>query len=209
MANLITTSEYKTWANIGTTAYDTIIGTIVSGVSTEIRRWCGRDTSNGFESMSRTERYDGNNEQTINLMEWPVSSVTSVKVYASDGTYETLDSTTYRVDSSGGILSCVDPIKARYPVTAFGTVQATFSVQPWFPDGFDNIEVVYTGGYATIPDDLKIAAFRLADMHYAARGRNMGVVSESLGQYSYSNFGNGELTELKLALTRAYTGMRS
>ena len=209
MSNLITTAEYKTWANITTSAYDTIIGVIVSGVSTEIRRWCGRNETNGFESMSRTERYDGNNEQTINLMEWPVTSVTSVKVYANDGTYETLDSTTYRCDQTGGVLSRVDPTKARYPVTAFGTVQATFSVQPWFPDGFDNIEVVYTGGYATIPDDLKMAAFRLADMHYAARGRNLGIASESLGQYSYSNFGDDELTSLKLSLTRTYTGMRS
>jgi len=209
MSNLITTSEYKTWANITTTAYDSIIGTIVSGVSTEIRRWCGRDLTSGFESATRTEKYDGNNEQTINLIEWPVSSVTSVKVYASDGTYETLDTTSYRVDATGGVLSRVDPIKARYPVTAFGTVQATFSVQPWFPDGFDNIEVVYTGGYATIPDDLKMAAFRMADLHFSARGRNMGIQNESLGQYSYSNFGNKELIDLKLALTRAYTGMRS
>jgi hypothetical protein len=209
MANLITTAEYKTWANISGTAYDSVIATIVSGVSTEIRRWCGRDTTNGFESMSRTERYDGNNEQTINLMEWPVSSVASVKVYASDGTYETLDATTYRCDASGGILSRVDPTKARYPVTAFGTVQATFSVQPWFPDGFDNIEVAYTGGYATIPDDLKIAALRMSDVHFSARGRNMGIASESLGQYSYSNFNTQQLTDIRLALTRTYTGMRS
>ena len=209
MANLITTAEYKTWANITSSAYDSVIGTIVSGVSTEIRRWCGRDLTNGFESMSRTERYDGNNEQTINLMEWPVSSVTSVKVYASDGTYETLDSTSYRCDNTGGILSRVDPIKARYPVTAFGTVQATFSVQPWFPDGFDNIEVTYTGGYATIPDDIKIAAFRFADLQYSARGRNLGLASESLGQYSYSNYSSPQLTQIRLELVRAYTGMRS
>jgi hypothetical protein len=209
MANLISTSEYKTWAGITTSAYDTIIGVIVSGVSTEIRRWCGRNLTNGFESAERTERYDGNNEQTINLMEWPVSSVASVKVYASDGTYETLDTTSYRCDETGGVLSRVDPNKARYPVTAFGTVQATFSVQPWFPEGFDNIEVTYTGGYSTIPDDLKIAAFRLADMHFTSRARNMGIASESLGQYSYSNFSTAQLTDLKLSLTRAYTGMRS
>jgi hypothetical protein len=209
MASLISIAEYKVWAGITGTAQDALLTVLVDAVSMEVRRWCDRNLTNGFESVSRTERYDGTGEQTIQLIEWPVASITSVTVYTADGTTEVLDSSTYRVNGDSGVLSRIDPKRARFPVTAFGTVQATFSTQPWFEDGFDNVQVVYTGGYATIPADLKMACYRLTDLAYSARGRNFGIQSESLGGYSYTNANPKATNELKAELVRAYNTGRA
>jgi uncharacterized phiE125 gp8 family phage protein len=209
MASLISIAEYKVWAGITGTAQDALLTVLVDAVSAEVRRWCDRNLTNGFESVSRTERYDGTGEQTINLVEWPVTTITSVTVYTADGTAEVLDSDTYRVNGDSGVLSRIDPKRARFPVTAFGTVQATFSTQPWFEEGFDNVQVVYTGGYATIPADLKMACYRLTDLAYSARGRNFGIQSESLGGYSYTNANPKATNELKAELVRAYNTGRA
>lgn len=204
MASLISISEYKVWAGISGTAQDALLTVLVDAVSMEVRRMCDRDLTNGFESASRTERYDGTGEQTIQLVEWPVSSITSVKVYTAGGSYDTLDADTYRVNGDSGLLSRIDPVLARFPTDAFGTIESTFSVQPWFPAGFDNIEVVYTGGYATIPADLKMACYRLTDLAYAARGRNFGLQSESLGGYSYTNMDPEKTKSIKAEIIQAY-----
>jgi hypothetical protein len=209
MAALTTTARYKTWAGIVGSAQDTVLGYILDGVSAEVRRWCDRNLTNGFESVSRTERYDGTGEQTINLVEWPVTTVTSVTVYTADGTAEVLDSSTYRVNGDSGVLSRIDPVRARYPVTAFGSVDATFSTQPWFPEGFDNVQVVYTGGYATTPADLEMNVWRLMDLAYSARGRNFGLQSESLGQYSYTNMDPAKVNDIKAEIIRAYNSGRA
>lgn len=209
MASLISISEYKVWAGITGTAQDALLTVLVDAVSMEVRRLCDRNLTNGFESASRTERYDGTNDSTIQLIEWPVTAITSVTLYSAGGDTQVLDSSTYRVNGDSGVLSRIDPKMGRYPVTAFGTVNATFSVQPWFDQGFDNVEVVYTGGYATIPADIKMACYRLTDLAYAARGRNMGIQSESLGGYSYTNMDPAKTTAIKAELIRAYNTGRA
>jgi hypothetical protein len=209
MASLISIAEYKVWSGITGAAQDALLTVLVDAVSMEVRRWCDRNITDGFESKARTERYDGNDDQFLQLMEWPVTSVATVKVYAADGTSETIESTSYRVNGDSGVLSRIDPVLGRFPVTAFGTVQATFSVQPWFDRGFDNWEVTYTGGYATIPADLKMACYRLTDLAYTARGRNFAIQSESLGGYSYTNANPKATTEIKASLMAAYNSMRA
>ena len=209
MASLISIAEYKVWAGITGTAQDALLTVLVDAVSMEVRRWCDRNLSNGFESASRTERYDGTGEQTIQLMEWPVASITSVTIYTAGGDTEVLDADTYRVNGDSGVLSRIDPVLARFPTNAFGTIESTFSVQPWFPAGFDNIEVVYTGGYSPIPADLKMACYRLTDLAYSARGRNYGLQSESLGGYSYTNADPVKLSALKADVLRAYNSARA
>jgi len=209
MASLISIAEYKVWAGITGTAQDALLTVLVDAVSMEVRRLCDRNLTNGFESTSRTERYDGTDETTIQLVEWPVTSITSVTLYTAGGDTEVLDADTYRVNGDSGVLSRIDPKMGRFPVTAFGTVNATFSVQPWFEQGFDNVQVVYTGGYATIPADIKMACYRLTDLAYAARGRNMGIQSESLGGYSYTNMDPAKTTAIKAELIRAYNTGRA
>ncbi|NDD75548.1 MAG: hypothetical protein EBZ40_11325 [Gammaproteobacteria bacterium] len=211
MASLVSIAEYKVWSGITGTAQDALLTVLVNAVSMEIRRWCDRDLINGFELTARTEYYNGSGEETIMLREWPVASVASVVIRYAGGQTETVDATTYRVDSESGVLSRIDAVRTRYGVTSFGNIDSIFAAEPRFPDGFGNIAVTYTGGYdiANIPPDLKMACYRLIDLAYSARGRNFALASESLGQYSYSN-GNPQATNaIKADLMRAYNSSRS
>lgn len=209
MASLISIAEYKVWAGISGTAQDALLTVLVDAVSMEVRRWCDRDLTTGFESAARTEYYDGTGEETIQLVEWPVTSVASVVIRYAGGTTETVDANTYRVDGGSGVLSRIDAVRTRYPVTTFGNVDTIFGAEPMFPSGFRNIGVTYTGGYATIPADLKMACYRLTDLAYSARGRNFALASESLGQYSYSNADPATTTNIKAELVRAYNTGRA
>ena len=209
MASLISISEYKVWSGISGTAQDALLTVLVDAVSMEVRRWCDRDLSNGFESAERTEYYDGTGEETIQLVEWPVASVASVVIRYAGGTTETMDSNTYRVNGDTGILSRIDAVRTRFGVTAFGNIDSVFAAEPRFPSGFKNIGVTYTGGYSPIPADLKMACYRLTDLAYSARGRNFALSSESLGQYSYSNADPTTTNTIKAELVRAYNTGRA
>lgn len=54
-----------------------------------------------------------------------------------------------------------------------------------FPRGRLNVKVVYTAGYAAIPDDVALACVKLAASWYAHAGSGAdGVARESLGDYA-------------------------
>ena len=52
--------------------------------------------------------------------------------------------------------------------------------------GGERIWVDYTAGYTTIPEALEQACIDLASSLYQSRGKDLGVVSERIGDYSYS-----------------------
>jgi len=56
-----------------------------------------------------------------------------------------------------------------------------------FGRGWRNVLVEYTGGYATIPDDLEQIAIELVAEAFNARGKDTSLQSESIGSYSYVN----------------------
>lgn len=188
MATLVSTSEYKAWRGISGSSQDTFIATILGWVSADVRRFCGRNLTNGFESATRTETYSGSDDTTIQLREWPITSVTSVTQLWAGGSSEVLDSTTYRVDSDTGLLSRIDVWRNRFASvrTDGSMVSGTWKPEPHFAEGFFNFSVVYVGGYSTIPGDIQQAVCRLADILYVGRGRDLSLQSENLGQYSYT-----------------------
>lgn len=55
-----------------------------------------------------------------------------------------------------------------------------------FPKGFQNIFVHYTGGYATIPDDLDQIAIEMTAAAFKGRKVNPKLQSETIGSYSYA-----------------------
>ena len=206
---LITLAEYKAYANISTTAYDTQLGALLSLAQEQVRTICGRNTTDGLESASRTEVLDGNNQNEIQLREWPVTSVTSVALIDDDGTSNTLTATAdYVIQLNSGLLA-----RSRYPVTGrfsgiypngwngFGVMSRGYQPEqpgtfPCWPAGKANISVVYTGGYATIPYGIKLACYRAIDMMRADAGQG-AYRSESVGgEYSYTRAdpGDGLLT---------------
>jgi len=190
---LTTVSAYKTYAGITGSGSDAVLAVLLSQASAVLRRMTGRDLSNGFESASRTEYYDGKDAETIQLREWPVTSITSVKYVNDDGSTETIGSTEYRVNTLTGVLSMLGSVRGRFIVNATGGLNSPeFGVSPRFDAGFQNVQVVYTGGYSSIPADLELAVFRLMDVGYSQRGRDSSKQSESIGDYSYTMYAAAE-----------------
>ena len=205
MATLISLANYKVWAGISGTGEDTKLTLMLEAASAEIRRWCGRNLTNGFESATRTENYDGTNGPTIQLIEWPITSITSVAERTADGTSTTLAATTYRVQATTGILSRVDVERGRFTgYNNVGGIDAVWGIDPNFIDGFQNIVVVYVGGYSTIPSDLQVACAKLTDMSRATAGANLALNSESIGQYSYTRANAADYETLQRNIINAY-----
>lgn len=206
MGLLVSLSDYKTWRNITGTALDTALTQILTFVSSDVREFCGRNETNGFESATRTETYSGQDETTIQLREWPVTSITSITRLWSGGSTETLTSSTYRVDSETGILSRIDAIRGRF--ASWGDLRTapagTWVPSPNFAEGFFNYSIVYVGGYSSIPGSLQMAVCQLADNAYASKARDFAVTSKSLGQYAVTYADPMKAIDIKANLLRPF-----
>lgn len=188
---LTTTAAYKTHAGISGSGLDSVLAQALSMAEATLRRMCGRDLSNGFESASRTEYVDGTDSDTVQLAEWPVTTMTSVHIVDDDGGLEEI--TDYRVNTKTGVLTYLGAVRGRGVAMTPGIVDSVrFGVAPCWPSGTQNVKVVYTGGYSSIPGDIVYAVHRLMDFAMAARGKGAGFQSESIGGYSYSMQAAGE-----------------
>lgn len=171
---LATATEYKTSRGISGSGFDTRIGVAIAAAETLIREHCGRDRAAGFDSATWTEYLDGTGTDTLRLREWPVASITSVKYRTSSTAFgTTLDSTAYYID----------PVTDNTGELYRTNVSTSWDDPPgYWPSGRRNIQVVYVGGYGTIPADLKEAVYVLVDAWYAASLRdNLNTTADVLG----------------------------
>jgi len=197
VADLVTTAEYKAYANISVTTWDTQIGVLIDIACEILRSECGRDLTTGFESAARTEYYEGTGTDTLQLREWPVATLTSVTQVDAENTAigSAYDASTYYLENAGasGLLRWYGSASGRFaasrvglgwydtnPVDGFGTYPAWCSGSRY--------KVVYTGGYGTIPNKVKFAVYQLIDLlrAEAATGASTGLKSESIVDYSYT-----------------------
>lgn len=134
-------------------------------VNHAVVRYCGVQFCNTAGTQQTfTEYLDGNGSHTIRVKNPPIGTVTSVTVYDAAGDADVLDSDTYRYNAQGTIEK-----------TAFGTSLFAYTengeVLPGvtvgdtsqFPEGFQNVKVIYTGGYTTAPADLRMAVYEIVD----------------------------------------------
>jgi hypothetical protein len=163
MADLVTEAEVTAaWPGFDTLD-DGEKAALISAASAAIERYCRRT----FEEDEVTERFDGNGRPRVWLSRRPVASVASV---VANG--ETLTAEDYSFNPETGELFRGDG--RTEPRHVMG-----------FPRGTRNITVTYTGGYATVPEDVKRATLVLV-RHVSDGTAKTGVLSsESLGEYSY------------------------
>lgn len=134
-------------------------------VNHAVVRYCGVQFCNTAGTQQTfTEYLDGNGSHTIRVKNPPIGTVTSITVYDAAGDADVLDSDTYRYNAQGTIEK-----------TAFGTSLFAYTengeVLPGvtvgdtsqFPEGFQNVKVIYTGGYTTAPADLRMAVYEIVD----------------------------------------------
>lgn len=167
MSDLVTATEFKSYANIAHTDDDTLIGGLIGYVTAAIERYC----HHVFTEAEVTEYHNGGDQDLI-VDKRPIASIDSI-VDTFDDDAE-VDSGDYDFDPDAGLI---------YLSYSTGS-----DCSPKWAKGRRRWKVVYTGGDDGAPDDVKLAALQLIQSIYDSRNRDMQ--SESLGDYSYSRYAN-------------------
>lgn len=136
-------------------------------------RFCGIAFTNaGNTQQTFTEIVNGDGSDTIRIRNTPIVAVTSITVTSPDGSTDTIDSTTYACELATGTIRRRVPGNVAYvfDVTAEFAPVVTVGSANYFPEGFQNITVVYTGAYTTAPADLRWAVYETVDEALARVG---------------------------------------
>lgn len=159
---IITLAEAKTHIGITGTSEDTSLQQIVDAVNVFVGTYCHRT----FESATYTEElYDGSGGPELVLKNYPIITITEILVDTEevDERTDVGEEGYYIKNANNGIL---------------------YNNAGW-SRGRGNIQITYTAGYATVPNDLKYACLAMAAYFRNMKGKD-GIMSESLGSYAYS-----------------------
>lgn len=136
--DLCTVEEVMSFGNFTSKEPDNvIIESLITQVSKVFANYCGKEQ---FQSKVYTEQYDGEGNNLLFLNNVPVISVTSIhddEDWVFDAAH-LIDATTYTV---------VNNIYVALKSTVFSI-------------GTQNIKVVYTAGYSTIPEDVNLSCIK-------------------------------------------------
>lgn len=143
MADLITRTDYKKYLGITTNNRDAEIDLLIPKISQLIKTYCRRTFVDYYGDL-KTEVYNGGFNKIL-LQETPVVSIDSFSISTDYGqTYTALtEFTDYVLD--GDILVSLN---------SYG-----------FREYLRGYQIVYYGGYDTVPEDLQLAAFDLLEYY--------------------------------------------
>ena len=154
MADLITLQQYKDFAGLTGVTMDARINVIIDSVSELVKNYCGTSFVDDYSS-NKTEYFDIHDSETTRVMldEGPINTVSSVSERESQAdAYVTL--ITENSDSSGKYEYIVDTMTDSI-------IRTNENIDKAFPKGRRSVKVVYTAGYSSCPEDLKLALFDL------------------------------------------------
>ena len=154
MADLITLQQYKDFAGLTGVTMDARINVIIDSVSELVKNYCGTSFVDDYSS-NKTEYFDIHDSETTRVMldEGPINTVSSVSERESQAdAYVTL--ITENSDSSGKYEYIVDTMTDSI-------IRTNENIDKAFPKGRKSVKVVYTAGYSSCPEDLKLALFDL------------------------------------------------
>ncbi|MBW1777359.1 MAG: phage head-tail connector protein [Deltaproteobacteria bacterium] len=145
---LCSAAQVKAFCGITATTWDTELGNLVNRVDQWIKSYCGRkieDDDYSYLTDDAEAILDGNNDDELILPEYPINSVTTVRIneVAYDESESVFGSGWYIRNASAGILG--------------------LRGYKWL-GGKSNIELVYNAGYETVPTDLVQAAIEICAM---------------------------------------------
>lgn len=151
-------------AGIEETQWDTALGKLGLAVAARFNAHCNRD----LDRLEDTTYFASARTMSVTLRRFPVESITSVEVIATDGTTTALEETGYTLDTASGVLEFLTPPGDRT----------------------DRLKVTYTGGFwldpltgatlptgaTALPDDLLEAW--VSEVQIQAESRNLfGAIS--------------------------------
>lgn len=142
---------------------DASLEIIIDGISVAIESYIGRD----ILSREYTEYYDGMGSKYLFPDHYPITSVSGIWEDADWewGASTEIDSSDYRIKDNNHIVLTSD----------------------FFDKDDQNIKIIYTAGYASVPADLKLASIEEAARRFKRR-KEIDVTAKSIGD------GNVEIT---------------
>ena len=155
---LDTLANVKARLGITGSTDDTFIGLLQDSANLAIANHCNRD----FEGGTFTEYFAGGSE-FVHLRNFPVSTVTSVKVDASRafGSETVVTSSDYVVQTDRGVIQSV--AGPFLPSKREGLVNTDINI---WTRGPRVVQVVYTTATSSVPNDVKEAYARLVGHWY-------------------------------------------
>ena len=151
MADLITLATYKDAEGLGTPKEDLRISALIPSVSQLVKTYCGNSFVD-YYSSAKTETIDVNwGTHIVQLTESPVNTITSVQERDSYSTaYKTLTTAAYQFYLDKSTDSVLRTSSSGYT--------------NW-PTGVGSVKIVYTAGWSTVPEDLKLAVIDLVSYY--------------------------------------------
>lgn len=164
---LTTLAKVKQYGQIESFEHDLLLQRMIDAASATIEKYCGRT----FLQANYTESKDGSGQRRMTVRNIPVTAVASVTVNDK-------------------------PIPARQSATGQGFTFDEYGVKLTgydFADGYDNVVISYTAGFAEVPADVDMACCELVSLRYKTLDR-LGVSSKSLAGESIS-FNMGDFSD--------------
>ena len=160
MADLITLQQYKDSEGLSTPKEDLRITSLVPSVSQLVKTYCGNSFVD-YYSSNKTETFNVDwATHIVQLTESPVNAIVSVQERDSySNSYTTLTTGAYEY---------------YLDVKTDSVLRTTSAGYTNWPTGVDAVKVVYTAGWSSVPEDLKLAvidliSYYLKDEHKARR----------------------------------------
>ena len=163
---LVTRAEYKAYAGISSTTMDTAIDVLIPKVSELVKTICRR-TFIDYVNDVKIEYSEGGT-RSIELVETPITQVISVEFSGDYGrSYDNL--VEYEDYAVSKATNSIKPIGSAFDLISFSNSNINVGSTPpygsrnvpMFKEAINGYRVTYTGGYDSIPDDLKIAVLDL------------------------------------------------
>jgi hypothetical protein len=148
---LVTLSEFKTWMGLTDTAQDAAISAIIPAASATVEQAIDRPAT---QAAIANEVHDGNGSARLWVRRWPIASISQLTI-------------------DGQSVSASDFLWADRTVTLLRGRRFTL--------GTGNILVSYTGGWVTLPDDVRQAVFYTVQAMLYAAAADPNLLSESTG----------------------------
>ncbi len=163
-------ADVKSFLNIatGTTTDDVLLQRLITSASGRIAQYIQRNIGTG----SVTETRNGSGTTQMFLGRWPVTAIASVTVNGAAITAASNGSAGYSIQLWDGVT-----IPIKEPVLqltgGFGVWQGTYGRGAYggFPVGQNNVVIVYTAGFTTVPFDIAQACIELVAQVYNQRLR--------------------------------------
>lgn len=153
MADLTTVAAVKQWLGVTSADHDTLLASLVSGVSA----WIQSRIERVILSAVYAETRNGDGRDVAFVVNTPLTAVSSVKV--------------------NGVAI---PARAAYGQSGFSFDEDCIYLEGYcFTRGRQNVQLGYTSGLAAVPDDLNMATMKLCAIGYRERER-IGLSSKGL-----------------------------